>query len=311
MRKWLLPLSIALLVFLLYREFTKETPVEEQPAPPPPKHTATPSRPQPPPQTTDLRPPPSKPAQRQLGQTMKVQKPADGSRPKPPKNSVPFKRYGDLVVSFGDVLLGKPNDPNFPDEGFIEASKPENWRNQTEIAYSFHPDLPDRERVLRAIQYFNENTPVRFVPYTNQQDSIVFVPHNIELCLSYVGRVGGHQPIYLHDRCTDKEIMHELMHALGFIHEQSRPDRDRYVKVNWDKIQEDRQSQFEIAPAMMAGPQSGRPFDFHSIMIYDSNAFAKNPGDLTLESRTGEKIEPAPQGLSEEDHARLEILYTR
>ena len=35
-------------------------------------------------------------------------------------------------------------------------------------------------------------------------------------------------------------IIHELMHALGFLHEQSRNDRDSYVTVNYDNLKEGR-----------------------------------------------------------------------
>lgn len=303
MRKALIPIFTALLIFLIYQEFAKR---ELDQPPPPPVHKVTP----PVKPSAPAKAPPAREIPPALGKTIAPEIPKQGERPKPPKGAVPFQRYGDLVVAFGDVLLGKPTHPDFPEQGFIEAPKLQYWQGG-QIAYSFHPQLLNPERVQRVIDYFNQNTPVRFVPYTNQTDSIVFSPTTVPLCLSYVGKIGGHQPIYLEDRCGEKEITHELMHALGFIHEHSRPDRDNFVKVNWDKIEEDKQGQFEVAPLSLSEPQKNRPFDYQSIMIYNPTDFARQRGETTLESRTGTIIEPAPQGISPEDMMRLQILYSR
>ncbi len=233
---------------------------------------------------------------------------AEASPARPPKGSIPFEIKNGLVIAFGDVLLGKPSHDSFPETGFIEAPKLHPWTGR-EVAYSVHPDLPNPERVQRAIEYFNANTPVRFVPLSNHTDSIVFSPSEIPLCLSYVGKIGGHQPIFLDDRCNDQEILHEIMHALGFIHEQSRPDRDRYVRVHWDRIEPDKQGQFSMATPTMIGPHLGRPFDYNSIMLYESTAFAKARGEVTLESNTEQAIAPSNMGLSEEDLTRLNLMF--
>lgn len=63
-------------------------------------------------------------------------------------------------------------------------------------------------------------------------------------CWSYVGRYGGAQIVSLQapddkgPNCLGSEgrAMHELLHALGLFHEQSRADRDKFVKIHLDNV---------------------------------------------------------------------------
>jgi Astacin (Peptidase family M12A) len=42
----------------------------------------------------------------------------------------------------------------------------------------------------------------------------------------------------VHEGCSRGNIIHELLHALGFEHMHITYDRDEYVDINWDNIKE-------------------------------------------------------------------------
>ncbi len=220
---------------------------------------------------------------------------------------VHFKIINGLAIAFGDVLLGRLVGGDNIQEGLYKPPPLHPWKT-AEIAYAITRDLPRPERVEQALEYFRQYTPVNFVPYTNQKDALVFEVGE-EHCYSYVGRIGGLQPIRLSDECTWQEILHETMHALGFVHEQSRTDRDAYVEVLWDNIDDAFKNQFAMVPDSLMEPLRGTPFDFQSVMMYPPTAFARENGLVTLRSLGNTAIAPTPNGLSPQDLDRLNHFF--
>jgi hypothetical protein len=83
--------------------------------------------------------------------------------------------------------------------------------------------------------------------------------------------------------CVHKgTIMHELLHALGFWHEQSRPDRDNFVKINLQNVIAGMAYNFDKYDSSEVDTL-GMPYDYDSIMHYEWNAFSKN-GKATIEA---------------------------
>lgn len=87
---------------------------------------------------------------------------------------------------------------------------------------------------------------MQYVPWDGKaKDYLVIWPFDFPKgCWSFLGRIGGPQPLSLQPpsgyspNClgTEGRAMHELLHAAGIFHEQSRADRDFFVNVLWDNI---------------------------------------------------------------------------
>ena len=310
----ILLLAVAALLFYVFKGRTP------QPAPPPPPVESTPEEATPSPSPTpvaraqanpNLMPAVAQSTPWPLTPNSALTNPPHAAEnsaqpPKPPPHGLPYVRNGELIVVFGDVLYGKAKDA--PPTGYVKTMPVDTWENST-IPFFIATDLPNPDRVNQAIKYFNEHTHVHFVPFTGQADAIVFEKGQKD-CLSYVGRIGGHQPIYLDDRCGQTEITHELMHVLGFVHEQSRPDRDQYIKIHWENIQLDDRPQFDVAPDEVTRVSTSLPFDYHSIMLYKPSIFALRPELKTMDSVTNDAIDPSEQ-LSRDDLNRLDKIYVQ
>ena len=316
--KRLAPFILIIVAFFLYKHFTREAPVEptaaeeevaeaEPIATPIPLQKTAPAIARQAPalvpkeEVSELQ---AKPAPEAKADPAEI---ARRPVPRPPQGSVSYHREGRLLVAFGDVILGEPTDKKAPDTGYAKINPVNGWESAT-IPYHITPQVKHADRIQKVIAYFNENTPIKFVPFNGQKDAIVFETQD-KHCRSYLGRIGGHQPIYLADDCGERAIAHEILHALGFVHEHSRPERDNYVNIIWQNIEESKKDQFEIAPEELLKLVEGRPFDMRSVMLYQSNAFAKTENLNTLESKVGDAIDPVAEGLSREDIDRLFSVY--
>lgn len=220
---------------------------------------------------------------------------------------IEFKVIDGLAIAQGDLILGRVDEGFKGERGKTEVLPPLPWEGR-EIAYLIHPDLPNPKRVHQALEILQTQTRLRFVPHAQQQDAIVFEP-GTEHCLSALGRVGGLQPIRLAPGCQSQEVLHEVLHALGLLHEQSRPDRDQWVEVVWDEIESKYHPQFAKMPEVYFTHFRDLPFDFQSVMLYSPHAFAIRPGAVTLRSRNDQLISPITEGLSAGDIQKLNRLY--
>jgi len=124
-----------------------------------------------------------------------------------------------------------------------------------------------------------------------------------------LGRAGGMQRINLEvPGCLSKGIvMHENIHSLGFNHEQTRPDRDQYIKVYTTEIQ-DGNAQYQYKT--YAGSLTfGVPYDYSSIMHYGSYDFTKRGNPTMRRKDNNAIIVKQRKELTDNDKAKLKAMY--
>jgi len=152
------------------------------------------------------------------------------------------------------------------------------------------------KEIEKAMKEWEKNTCIRFKKRTNERDYLQFMNGGVGNCYSNVGRIGGAQQISIGTYCRKKGIiMHEVGHALGFFHEQSRPDRDSYIEVLWDNIKENAKLNFKKYKTSEVTDQ-GVPYDYDSIMHYRDDSFVNDYRKKTL------RVKRSSARIGQRDH---------
>ena len=154
-------------------------------------------------------------------------------------------------------------DPKYrwPDGNVPYRLDPELIKNQSQV-----------KKITDAMNHIKRKSCIKFVKHRKQENFItIFSAKN--KCSSNVGFLNrGEQKIDLAKMCGLKNIIHELLHSLGFHHMHQSPDRDSYLQIQWDNIRPGKEKNFIKIEHEMS--YFGTSFDYDSIMIYRRTSFA-------------------------------------
>lgn len=199
-----------------------------------------------------------------------------------------------------------------------------------QVPYTFDSSLSSNTLVKsimnEGLLQYHALTNLRWVPWTNQSDYVIF-QSSPGLCASSIGRIGGPQIVHLDGSglCPPGSTVHEMAHVFGLFHTQARTDRDQYINVHWPNIQpnaSDNYLQYNQLPNCDHCGQDALAYDYGSVMHYWNTEFlASNASGLTtfdpipgpfnaFQAKYGNVTIGQRVGLSPIDLALLNLMYS-
>jgi len=223
---------------------------------------------------------------------------------------VSFGNHNVTMVKLGDMLLDKTALATYAGFRAVDTNT-KRWP-KGHVKYYLNGLTPaNKDKVRTALRRLTEATQ-GCVVFTEVSD-LRSKEHKIEVtptggCWSILGMTSGYhgpQKLTLGPRCYDEGlIQHEFIHALGFNHEQDRPDRAQTIRFNWNNIHTQSCDLYK----MCKGCKTYGPYDTKSVMHYAGNIAACDWNKPAMIRLDGGKIE-YNKVLTEGDKAKIRALY--
>ncbi|XP_074515863.1 low choriolytic enzyme-like isoform X2 [Sebastes fasciatus] len=217
------------------------------------------------------------------------------------------KDFDDPLVLDGDIAVptGLQNADPCTARGCL-------WPKATDgtvyVPYQISNQYSSRERqtIIQGLNSFAQSTCIRFFQRTNRQRDFVDIQSRSG-CFSYIGRTGRGQIVSLSRQgCVFRQIIqHELLHALGFNHEQTRSDRDNNVRIQLQNVIRGQERNFDKVQTN----NLGTPYDYNSVMQYGRFAFSRNRQPTIVPIPNPNAVIGEATEMSANDILRVNRLY--
>jgi len=191
-----------------------------------------------------------------------------------------FAPYVDGIPEGCKIIQGDIIVPN----SWTEAAYATNLWTGGIIPYQFDSNVTttNQNLMLDAMAEWETVANVQFIVRDGETNYLHI--QNSTRNSSFIGMIGDDQIVNIFNWNWKFIMAHELGHALGYWHEQSRPDRDDYVQINWNNMgtSQDTVRNFEIEstadvyPKQAYGLNDTMTYDFDSVMHYGQFAFSNN-----------------------------------
>ncbi|XP_017860281.1 PREDICTED: zinc metalloproteinase nas-4-like [Drosophila arizonae] len=190
------------------------------------------------------------------------------------------------------------------------------WPNRTVYYYiNSNIDQPHREQILVGLRKIEASSCLTFQEVAKDQKYYVNITSEPGGCFTAVGFQNHVQQMNLQNYPLDEgcyrmgTIMHEMLHALGFYHEQSSADRDEYVRIAYENIEKGKEQNFDKFDNDKVD-NFDQEYDYGSVLHYSPYGFSKN-GEMTIvpfkegaEKQMGQRLQ-----MSQRDINKLNIMY--